>query len=218
MKDSRGHDDPHDHVNLERRFDAAMVEIYERAGSEVAYWATRYLQLLRRRGGLGTARYLLAARVTSDGYARLRDAGRLDLTVEALVLRPEFEPLFSAEELERARERLAQYRAMPTAEELEPSPELLALVDEAYAAPAARRIEFRDRIAAFGPSAIVAMRRSVDDGRSPGLAIGVIEVVGRTADPSRSLSALRGLRAKLPDWKNVTAQAIARIEAEHRRG
>lgn len=79
--------------DLEQRFDAAMLETYERASRELAYRATRYLQLLRRRGGPDTARYLLASRVTSDGYARLRDAGRLDLTVEALVLQPEFEPL-----------------------------------------------------------------------------------------------------------------------------
>ena len=52
---------------LERRFDAAMMEIDERAGREVGYWASRYLQMLRRRGGLDTARHLLHARVTSDG-------------------------------------------------------------------------------------------------------------------------------------------------------
>jgi hypothetical protein len=36
--------------DFEQRFDAAMLGIYERAGREVAYWATRYLQMLRRRG------------------------------------------------------------------------------------------------------------------------------------------------------------------------
>ena len=95
--------------DLERRFDAAMMEIYERAGHEVAYWATRYLQMLRARGGLETARRLLHARATSDGYARLRDAGRLDLTVEAYALRPEFQALFTTDELSSARDRLEYF-------------------------------------------------------------------------------------------------------------
>jgi hypothetical protein len=69
-----GSDDQH--AALERRFDAAMMEIYERAGRELGYWAGRYVQMLRRRGGLETARYLLAAKTTSDGYARLQEAGR----------------------------------------------------------------------------------------------------------------------------------------------
>lgn len=100
---------------VERRFDAAMFEIYERAGAELGYWATRYLHMLRRRGGLETARQLLAARTTSDGYARLREERRLDLTVEAHVLRPEFRSLFTARELERAGSRLAFYeRAIET--------------------------------------------------------------------------------------------------------
>ncbi len=96
-------------VRLTRQFDAAMMEIYERAGREVGYWATRYLQMLRRLGGLATAKRLLHATATSDGYARLRDAGRLDLTVEAYVLREEYQALFTPEELNLARDRLEYF-------------------------------------------------------------------------------------------------------------
>ena len=88
-----------DQGELEQRFNAAMLEIYERAGTELGYWATRYLQLLRRRGGLEAARYLLRQKATSDGYQALREVGRLDLTVESLVLTPEFAALFTSEEL-----------------------------------------------------------------------------------------------------------------------
>src|SRR3954467_1272099 len=102
---------PESGSDLERQFEAGMFEIYERAGHEVGYWATRYLQMLRRRGGLATARHLLHPPVESAGYAALREAGRLDLTVEALVLKPEFEPLFTADELASARRRLRHYEA-----------------------------------------------------------------------------------------------------------
>jgi hypothetical protein len=202
--------------DLELRFDTAMMDIYERAGREVAYWATRYLQMLRRRGGLGTARQLLQARFTSDGYARLRDAGRLDLTVEALVLNPEFESLFSEAELAQARDRLRRYRELPTTAQLEPSPELMALVMQAAAASDGLRIGLRDRIAAFGAPAIVAMQRWVDEQRSPGFAVAVIEAVGRAVDPDRSLAVLRGFRARFPDWITFIDGAIVRVDQARR--
>ena len=120
--------------DLERRFDADMYEVYERAGVEVGYWATRYLQMLRRRGGLGTAKHLLHSSATSDGYQALRDAGRLDLTVEALVLRPEYGPLFDAAELGKAEKRLARYHELMAQDEgarRPMNPELVRLLEVA---------------------------------------------------------------------------------------
>jgi hypothetical protein len=198
---------------LERRFDAGMFEIYDRAGSEVGYWATRYLQMLRRRGGLDTARYLLAQKLTSDGYAHLRDAGRLDLTVEALVLQPEFEPLFSGDELAIAADRLARYRSMPISADLEPSFELNAATQRARESSDEDRIQHRDEIAGFGAPAITAMQRWVDAGDSVGFAVAVIERVGRETDRRRALAALRRIRTTSPDWRSVVDPAISRLEA-----
>jgi len=129
--------------HLERRFDAAMNEIYQRAGAEVGYWATRYLQMLRKRGGLETARYLLRQRATSDGYAHLRDAGRLDLTVEAYSLRAEFQPLFTTAELDNARNRLAFFTELDeraTRSAVESEPELVAILQAVAALPGDERL------------------------------------------------------------------------------
>ncbi len=205
--------------HLERQFDAAMFEIYERAGDEVGYWATRYLQMLRARGGLETARHLLRARATSDGYARLRDAGRLDLTVEACVLRPEFGLLFGAEEVGLARSRLAFYERVMEADArgtAPPDPELMRLLAEAANAPPDRRVDYRDRIAAFGLGAIRAVEAWVADGNSPGFACGVLESIGRSGEPDAAASALRRLRAAHPDWASVIDSAISRLAAAHR--
>ena len=46
---------------IEQRFGAAMMNIYHRARKEAAYNATRYLQMLYDKGGLGTAQTLLHA-------------------------------------------------------------------------------------------------------------------------------------------------------------
>ena len=98
-------------TDLEARFDDAMMRIYVRAKTEVGYNATRYLQMLHDNRGLDTARTLVLADNPSEGYTALWERKRLDLTVEALVLQPEWQPLFSEEPalLERARQRLTDY-------------------------------------------------------------------------------------------------------------
>jgi hypothetical protein len=99
---------------LERRFDAAMLNIYRRAKSEAKYTATRYFQMLADHGGLETARILLHANSISDGYTALWTRGRLDLTVEALIHdQAEYHELFTDEERELARKRLEEYRYPP---------------------------------------------------------------------------------------------------------
>ncbi len=94
---------------LEAQFDAAMMNIYRGALNECGYRATRFLQMLYDHRGLETARILLHASNVSDGYVALWERKRLDLTVEALILGSEWCPLFSDQELEIARKRLADY-------------------------------------------------------------------------------------------------------------
>jgi hypothetical protein len=94
---------------LRRRFDRAMQEVYVRAKKEAGYTASYYLEMLHRHGGLETARRLLATPAVSDGFVALWERGRMDLTVENVVLLEEFEQLFSDEERETARQRLREY-------------------------------------------------------------------------------------------------------------
>lgn len=61
------------------------------------------------RGGIATARYLLHASEVSDGYKSLWERQRLDLTVEAVILKPEWQALFSNQERKIAVDRLRQY-------------------------------------------------------------------------------------------------------------
>jgi hypothetical protein len=86
-----------------------MMNIYHRARKEAGYNATRYLQMLHDQGGVGTAQTLLHATQVSEGYTALWERKRLDLTVEALALQPEWRELFTPEELDIARQRLQQY-------------------------------------------------------------------------------------------------------------
>lgn len=55
------------------------------------------------------ARTLIHASTVSDGYTALWERKHLELTVEALILKPEWHDLFSEVERNIARERLAAY-------------------------------------------------------------------------------------------------------------
>ena len=90
------------------RFEAAMYALCDAWWREISYRASRFRQGLGTKGGVGEAKSLLAKGGTSTGSARLAEAGRLDLTVEYLVLRPEFGTLFTAEERGIARRRLVE--------------------------------------------------------------------------------------------------------------
>jgi len=90
-------------------FHEAMVDIYRRAKSEAGYTATYFLSMVSERGGYETALYLIHTDRPSDGYTALYERGRLDLTVEALVLRPDWDDLFTAEARDLARKRLTDY-------------------------------------------------------------------------------------------------------------
>lgn len=91
-------------------FNEAMLEIYRRAKSEAHYNATRFLQMVSDHGGTETAHILINSPTVSEGYTALWERGRLDLTVEAVILEnTKFHQLFSKEELEICRQRLGQY-------------------------------------------------------------------------------------------------------------
>lgn len=97
-------------------FEKAMHSIYTRAKLEADYNASIYLQMLHRHDGLGTAKQLINSPHVSQGYARLHELKRLDLTVEALVVEnPKWHRLFLPEEIERARKRLRDYEYKFTA-------------------------------------------------------------------------------------------------------
>jgi|HubBroStandDraft_6_1064221.scaffolds.fasta_scaffold316600_2 5-methylcytosine-specific restriction protein A len=89
----------------------ALIEVYRRGGDEVGYWANRFLGAVRRKGGLATAKRMLKPRSAGQraGLDALLDANRPDLTMEKVILRSRFRPLFSAAELRVAKERLGEF-------------------------------------------------------------------------------------------------------------
>ena len=64
------------------------------------------LQMMRRHGGVAAAKQLLGISAVRSGLTELSEQGRLDMSVESLILQERWKPLFSAGDLTLARQRL----------------------------------------------------------------------------------------------------------------
>jgi hypothetical protein len=84
-------------------------------GADAArYNATLFLRMLRQRGGLATAKYLINSSKESNGYTELFLRKRLDLTVEAMVVEnKKWHELFTNDDLTKARLRLTKHGYAP---------------------------------------------------------------------------------------------------------
>ncbi len=94
---------------LEKRFEQDMIDIYVTAKKECGYTASRFLQLVGAKGGVAAAKQLISKPGGTDGFTTLWEHGRLDLSIEAHVIKPEYSELFTEEELKMCRERLEQF-------------------------------------------------------------------------------------------------------------
>lgn len=98
-------------MSLETELTDAFIEGYKTAGKEVGYWGRRFLQAVMRNGGLATAKRMLLPRSEGQrkGLDALLEANRPELTVEAIILQPRFQALFTTAELAAAKDRLGEY-------------------------------------------------------------------------------------------------------------
>jgi hypothetical protein len=95
-------------ASTEEDFREAMLDVYRRAKDECNYRASRFLDMVLTRGAVETAK-VLATETPSEGYVRLWECGRLDLTVEKQVLDEKYSQLFTTEEKDKAKARLEAY-------------------------------------------------------------------------------------------------------------
>ena len=73
------------------------------------YSATRFNQMLGDHGSVETARRLINSGAPSQGFEVLWEHHRLDLSVEAIAILPDYAELFTSEELASARQRLRDH-------------------------------------------------------------------------------------------------------------
>jgi hypothetical protein len=163
----------------EQRFHEAMLDIYDAAGKTTGYWAHYFRREVRAKGGLPVAKRLLRVKGTSEGFERLKKEHALHLSVEALVVRPEFCSLFDSQDLDTARERLRAFGYSPAeldSEKVPSSPGLDDLLKRVEgASDSDDRWVLRNDVVAHGPAAREAMRAWLAGEKLPVFALSVLE-------------------------------------------
>lgn|SRR5262249_13986995 len=91
--------------NTEAAFHQSMLDSYHEL-AKLGYRATYFLRMVQELGGVQAARQLINQDHVSEGFTRLWEMGRLDLSAEAFVLKPEYRELFTDEERQCARQHL----------------------------------------------------------------------------------------------------------------
>ena len=94
---------------LEKKFEEELIKNCQVAQKEYEYNPTRFLQTVERFGGVKTAKEIMRKNNTFDGFDKLQKAGRIDLTMEAVVANPKYAELFTDDEVNACFELLCEY-------------------------------------------------------------------------------------------------------------
>ena len=93
-------------MTLSDEFDAEMLDVYDRAKRECKYDAKLFLRMIGPGQGVQAAKTLLRAPRIQSGFEKLWELNRLDITMEARILKPKYADLFEPAEISEARKRL----------------------------------------------------------------------------------------------------------------
>lgn len=104
------------------RFSEAVSDLYKRTIYECNHRQTFLKDLMESMGGYRAAKKVLGNKKYLIGIASLKAYNRLDLSVEALVVDPQWEGIFTKRQLEVANARLSQYGFSLIAAEPEVAP------------------------------------------------------------------------------------------------
>ena len=95
--------------NLEQKFHLEMLLVYENALKKCNYKAKIFKRMVEEHGGLEAAKRLLCTEEYSYGFTQLAINKRLDLSMEATIIKEPWKQLFSEEELSIARTKLEDW-------------------------------------------------------------------------------------------------------------
>ena len=93
-------------MTLEDQFQHEMMGGIEYSKRVLHYTPTYFLRMVYEHGAVQTAKMLLGDAAVQEGLMTLSNLGRLDLSMEAMVLDRKYRSLFTYEERKVARQRL----------------------------------------------------------------------------------------------------------------
>ena len=100
-------------MDIEHEFQREMEVLYG-AAATLGYRPAYFLQMVQELGGVAAAKRLLEASDAQSGLIKLWELGRLDVSMEALVVQDRWKRLFSEAERQTARDRLEAFGYDPS--------------------------------------------------------------------------------------------------------
>ena len=100
-------------MGLEEQFQREVLDGCRVLSKEHSYSPTYFLKMVYEQGAVKAAKALLASKEPAEGLFTLWKIGRLDMSIEAMVLDSRYESLFTEEERKIARKRLADLNYLP---------------------------------------------------------------------------------------------------------
>ncbi len=98
---------------LERKLYGRMMDVIRICQRELHWYPTAATQMIHNLDPVDAARRMVLTAGGTAGFTRCWEAGRLDLSFEAIILEEEVRPLFGEEVLAVAHARLEQARSRP---------------------------------------------------------------------------------------------------------
>ena len=96
-------------TGLELAFEEDMRYICREA-IKVGYRPRLFAEMLSMKGGLVTAKQLIMQDKPTEGFLKLYEKNKLDLTIEYFVIQPKYNELFNEEEIKTSYNRLKEYK------------------------------------------------------------------------------------------------------------
>lgn len=93
-------------MSLENEFHREAISGCEVLRRKHRYNPTYFMRMVSEHGAVGAAKRLLASSGVQSGLLTLWECGRLDMSIEAMVIKPKYAALFTPDEIRSARIRL----------------------------------------------------------------------------------------------------------------
>ena len=101
-------------MHSDDRYETRCIQVAEEVEAVLGRQVTRFRAMCAEHGAVQATKRLIHAQRPSDTFSVLWEKGRLDLTVEAVILTErQWEPLFDDADREVARKRLQDYEWPP---------------------------------------------------------------------------------------------------------
>lgn len=93
---------------LEKKLQDEVIKNCEKAEKEYGCKMTRFLETINRFGIVRTAQEIIRKGRTSDGFNKLAEVKKVGLTMEAVIVKPQYAELFTDEEVNYCYELLCE--------------------------------------------------------------------------------------------------------------